>query len=85
MIAFLWLIRIEGIGSYNGVIKREALYKGTNKDDLPEAKPSKGKMLCPRARAQLFVKRSTVMEKECCELEMSSHARHTLRKHKKKP
>ena len=49
------------IGSYKGVIKREAVYKCTNKDYLPEAeprandhftckaKPSKGKMLCPRA------------------------------------
>ena len=48
-------------GSYKGVIKREAGYKGTNKDYLPkakprgndhftwEAKPSKGKMHCPRA------------------------------------
>ena len=28
-------------GSYQGVIKREAVYKGTNKDYLPKAKPSK--------------------------------------------
>ena len=27
-------------GSYKGVIKREAVYKGTNKDYLPEAKPT---------------------------------------------
>ena len=26
-------------GSYKGVIKREAVYKCTNKDYLPEAKP----------------------------------------------
>ena len=26
--------------SYKGVIKRETVYKGTNKDYLPEAKPS---------------------------------------------
>ena len=50
------------IGSYRGVIKREAVYKCTNKDYLPEAqprandhftceaKPSKGKMHCPRAQ-----------------------------------
>ena len=48
-------------GSYKGVIKREAVYKCTNKDYLPEAeprandhftfeaKPRKGKMHCPRA------------------------------------
>ena len=51
----------ESNGSYKGVIKREAVYKCTNKDYLPEAeprandhftcegKPSKGKMHCPRA------------------------------------
>ena len=48
-------------GSYKGVIKREAVYKCTNTDYLPEAKPrandhftceakpSKGKMHYPRA------------------------------------
>ena len=37
-------------GSYKGVIKREAVYKCTNKDHFTcEAKPSKGKMHCPRA------------------------------------
>ena len=48
-------------GSYKGVIKREAVYKCTNKDYFPEAKPrvndhftceakpSKGKMYCQRA------------------------------------
>ena len=49
--------------SYKGVIKREAVYKCTDTDYLPEpepeprandhficeAKPSKGKMHCPRA------------------------------------
>ena len=49
------------IGSYKGVIKREVVNKCTNKDYLPEAdprandhftceaKPSKGKLHCPRA------------------------------------
>ena len=27
----------DGNGSYKGVIKREAVYKCTNKDSLPEA------------------------------------------------
>ena len=48
----------SGSSSYKGVIKREAVYKCTNKDYLPEAeprandhftckaKPSKGKMHC---------------------------------------
>ena len=35
-------------GRYKGVIKREAVYKCSNKDYLPEAQPSKGKMHCPR-------------------------------------
>ena len=51
----------DGNGSYKWVIMREAVYKCTNKDSLPEAKPwannhftceakpSKGKMLCPQA------------------------------------
>ena len=55
--------KLQLYGSYKGVIKREAVYKCTNKDYLPEAKPrandhftckakpSKGKIHCPRSRA----------------------------------
>ena len=58
---FVWLKICRNNGSYNWDIKREAVYKCTNKDYLPEAKPrdndhftceakpSKGKMHCPRA------------------------------------
>ena len=38
------------LGSYKRVIKREAVYKGTNKDYLSEEKPSKSKMHCPQAQ-----------------------------------
>ena len=40
---------VKNNGSYKGVIKSSAVYKGTNKDYSPDAKPSKGKMHCPRA------------------------------------
>ena len=55
------LVSLNFFGSYKGVIKSKAVYKGTNKDYLAEAKPrannhftcevmpSKGKMDCPRA------------------------------------
>ena len=38
------------LGSYKRVIKREVVYKGTNKDYLSEEKPSKSKMHCPQAQ-----------------------------------
>ena len=56
-------------GSYNGVNERETVYKGTNKDYLPEAKPrsidhfsskakpSKGKSHCPRAQPRHLLAR----------------------------
>ena len=40
-----WLGLNSKYGSYKGVIKSEAVYNGTC-----EAKPSKGKMHCPRAQ-----------------------------------
>ena len=55
------LVSLNIFGSYKGVIKSKAVYKGTNKDYFPEAKPrvndhftceakpSKGKMHCPQA------------------------------------
>ena len=56
------LVSLNFFGSYKGVIKSKAVYKGTNKDYLAEAKPrannhftcevkpSKVKMPCPRAQ-----------------------------------
>ena len=58
---FTMFVKRNNFGSYNGVIKREAVYKCTNKDYLPEAKPrandhftceaepSNRKVHCPRA------------------------------------
>ena len=33
-----------------GLLRERMFYKGTNKDYLPETKPSKGKIHCPRAQ-----------------------------------